>query len=165
MTSLALTHASANPPFDATYYATIATIIPVLFLAIAVQGRLYPHLLKTLTSGDLAKTLRPGLPVAIATWFFWIAAWLVPVAGFAGEAGSVIPLYLQYADGFTRLIDMLATLFLLLSVLAPAMAGFMRAVEERFPPGERHAGQEPSLPDPQRGNSLVPEPGKTDTEG
>ena len=48
MTSLAaLAHAApAPPPFDGTYYATIATVIPVLFLAIAVQGHMLDDLIK-----------------------------------------------------------------------------------------------------------------------
>src|SRR5262249_44735457 len=51
MTSLAtlatLAHAApAAQPFNATFYATVATVIPVLFLALAVQGRLYEDLLK-----------------------------------------------------------------------------------------------------------------------
>jgi hypothetical protein len=49
MSLIALAHAApAPPPFNATFYATAATIIPVLFLAIAVQGRAYDNLLKTL---------------------------------------------------------------------------------------------------------------------
>ncbi len=57
MTGLAtLAHTvSAPPPFNGLFYATAATIIPVLFLAIAVQGRGYESLLKVLvTMGRLA---------------------------------------------------------------------------------------------------------------
>jgi hypothetical protein len=41
MTSLTLAAqtAAAAPPFNTAFYATAATVIPVLFLAIAVQGR------------------------------------------------------------------------------------------------------------------------------
>jgi hypothetical protein len=49
MTSLAsLGHgtSTAAPAFNTAFYATAATIIPVLFLAIAVQGSLYSDLLK-----------------------------------------------------------------------------------------------------------------------
>jgi len=49
MTSLAsLAHGAraATPAFNGLFYATAATIIPVLFLAIAVQGPLYGDLLK-----------------------------------------------------------------------------------------------------------------------
>ncbi len=48
MTSLAsLARAAAAPPsaFNGLFYATVATIIPVLFLAIAVQGQFLEELL------------------------------------------------------------------------------------------------------------------------
>jgi hypothetical protein len=48
MTSLALLEHTATapaPPFNGLFYATAATIIPVLFLAIAVQSRGYQDLL------------------------------------------------------------------------------------------------------------------------
>jgi hypothetical protein len=44
--SLALAAARHALPFNTVFYATIATVIPVLFLAIAVQGRLYEDLIK-----------------------------------------------------------------------------------------------------------------------
>lgn len=47
MTSLAsLAHQASPPAFNSAFYATAATVIPVLFLAIAVQGRSYENLLK-----------------------------------------------------------------------------------------------------------------------
>ena len=48
--------APAAQPFDATYYATIATVIPVLFLAIAVQGHMFEGLIKA--AADLAAKRR-----------------------------------------------------------------------------------------------------------
>src|SRR6202046_2772927 len=47
LASLAHGARAAAPPFNGLFYATAATIIPVLFLAIAVQGPLYGDLLKT----------------------------------------------------------------------------------------------------------------------
>ena len=48
MTSFALAaHATkASPAFNGLFYATAATVIPVLLLAIAVQGSTYENLLK-----------------------------------------------------------------------------------------------------------------------
>jgi hypothetical protein len=55
MSSLAaLTHTAAPPAFNGLFFATAATIIPVLFLAIAVQGRTYQNLV----NGILAATRR-----------------------------------------------------------------------------------------------------------
>lgn len=45
--TLALAHSHATPAFNGLYFATAATVIPVLFLVIAVQGRLYEDLMKT----------------------------------------------------------------------------------------------------------------------
>jgi hypothetical protein len=53
MTSLALvahcTHTAA-PAFNGLFYATTATILPVLFLAITLQGRQYEANVKALTA-------------------------------------------------------------------------------------------------------------------
>jgi hypothetical protein len=45
MSSLTLAHTAA-PAFNGLYYATVATIIPVLFLALAIQGNDYEELVK-----------------------------------------------------------------------------------------------------------------------
>jgi hypothetical protein len=45
MSSFALAHTAA-PAFNGLYYATVATIIPVLFLALAIQGNDYEELVK-----------------------------------------------------------------------------------------------------------------------
>ena len=62
MTSLAtLAHTvQAPPPFNGLFYATAATISPVLFLAIAVQGRGYESLLKVVSSSDARGSQGPG---------------------------------------------------------------------------------------------------------
>jgi hypothetical protein len=52
MSITALTHATATVPVsNGLFYATAATIIPVLFLAIAVQGRGLNHMLRATTTG------------------------------------------------------------------------------------------------------------------
>lgn len=43
--TLALAHSNAAPPFNGLFYATVATVIPVLFLAIALQGGTYRQLM------------------------------------------------------------------------------------------------------------------------
>lgn len=74
MTTLALlAHHAAAPAFNTAFYATAATVIPVLFLAIAVQGRGYDALVKafgaafrrlrsTPRSGDGIVTVGKGTP-------------------------------------------------------------------------------------------------------
>ena len=64
-TMLALAHAHAAPGFNADFYSVAATVIPVLFLAIAVQGTTYQDLIRAAIStpdrGELhpAHRLRP----------------------------------------------------------------------------------------------------------
>jgi hypothetical protein len=48
---LAVTHGQPAPPFSTALYATASAVIPVLFLAIAVQGRLYDDMLKAFVTG------------------------------------------------------------------------------------------------------------------
>jgi hypothetical protein len=48
------------PPFNGLFYATVATLIPVLFLAIAVQGRGYRKMLKAIVGTAGRHRLRGG---------------------------------------------------------------------------------------------------------
>jgi hypothetical protein len=53
-----LAHATAAPAFNGLFYATTATIIPVLFLAIGVQrDSLYQYLLEVLVRADDRRVL------------------------------------------------------------------------------------------------------------
>ena len=76
MTSLAaLAHANPAPPaFDATYHATIATVIPVLYLASALQGPAFETLLRSaLNAGrDQIAGQSPWQPSGRAAT--WVAA-------------------------------------------------------------------------------------------
>jgi len=64
LTPLAQSAAHAtSPAFNGLFYATAATIIPVLFLAIALQGRMYEDLLKA-ASDAVEHGLPPGAPLA-----------------------------------------------------------------------------------------------------
>jgi len=57
-----LAHATrlAAPPFNANFCITAATIIPVPFLAIAVQGRAYQDLMEAVTAADRREHKPPG---------------------------------------------------------------------------------------------------------
>lgn len=60
---VALDMSSKAPTFNATFYSVAATVIPVLFLAIAVQGTLYIELIKN--SNDRMSRLYRRLPQVI----------------------------------------------------------------------------------------------------
>lgn len=88
MNSLAsLTHAAAPaaPAFNADFYITAATVIPVLFLAFAVQGRTYQDMLQAIR--------RAKERAAISYRPLRILALLILAAGTNGEIVAILALY------------------------------------------------------------------------
>jgi len=94
--------AAAAPAFNTAFYAMAATVIPVLFLAIAVQGRALETVTRAATSAahDYQRARRSGarlkavtaqiralLTVAIAS--------LIVIDGVAGEMNAVVALQTQ----------------------------------------------------------------------
>jgi hypothetical protein len=140
MTSIAaLTHTPA-PAFNGLFYATAATVIPVLFLALAVQGRVYTDLLRAAQNyGHFRRTTLPPpeLTAGPARWVFrltmaainaslWLAAWLIPLAGFYGELGAIVALYRRTDSNGIRLTVLAATLLLLVGVAAGPVIAISR---------------------------------------
>jgi hypothetical protein len=97
---LALAHSQAAPAFNGLFYATAATIIPVLFLALAVQGTIYQDFLtaavgaaRSIGRGHRSRrypsltavlTLGPIMMIALAG--------LIPIYGAAGELAAIYAL-------------------------------------------------------------------------
>ena len=84
------------PPFNDVFYAAVVTVIPVLFLAIAVQGNLYTDLLKF---GHEAAWRSPDRPVltkianSLAGGGARIVAMLILAYGVVGEVSGLLALY------------------------------------------------------------------------
>jgi hypothetical protein len=83
--------------FNRDFYATIATVIPVLYLALTVQGQLYGDMLGRAWRGLLRKerdwgvSLRPlrlAIPVGLI-----VAAVAILAAGLGGEILAIFALY------------------------------------------------------------------------
>jgi hypothetical protein len=153
MTTLApLAHAATAPAFNGLFYATAATIIPVFFLALAVQGRMYADLLQTARAlararrhpvftrtadGRLPRSSR--LEMGTVNGLAWFAALLIPISGFFGEQGAIIALYRGSDNSSTRIIVLVSTLFLLVAVAMGPVVTFIRLPyrEQRKPePGK-----------------------------
>lgn len=164
MTSLAaLARATAAPAFNGLFYATAATIIPVFFLALAVQGRMYSDLLRAAQAlararqhprftGTADGRLSPlsRLSMGTVNGLLWLAAWLIPISGFFGEQGAIIALYREHDNSGTRLIVLVSTLLLLVAVAIGPVVTFIRMPHAEY--GEPRTT-------PRIGT------GKTDTEG
>jgi hypothetical protein len=140
-------------PFNANFYIGVSTIIPILFLALAVQGTQYEDAIRTritvLRASRHDRWLRK-IAVLVMGYLFVIA---VLVAGFSGEAVAINALYYSRDDTIQRGWARLATLFLLLAVVARpawqmaqlpftvtrALSGEGGAGEQQESPGSGHA--------------------------
>src|SRR5260370_7122818 len=95
MTSVAsLAHAA--PAFNSAFYATVATVIPVLFLALAIQSGAFEGVLAAalrkapgFLRGD--RTARRALRTSVALWLL-SAAYITVLPAFVAEALSFSPL-------------------------------------------------------------------------
>ena len=119
--------------FNSTFYATAATIIPVLFVALAVQGRAYEALLRAGQFAIKARLgirpirIRPSTPgsqirglatASIAIGLLLVIAFAIVAAGGYGELLAVYALYQGQDQATTRRAVLLATMFLIILVAA-----------------------------------------------
>jgi len=122
----AVTHASPSFSDMSTFYATAATIIPVLFLAIAVQGQMYGDLLKAARRASLRAdrgvgSIGPiGMVLALIAWgATWLLALFLLVVGTYGELAAIYALYERHPESLV----FLSTVILVVAVaIAPAWA-------------------------------------------
>jgi hypothetical protein len=114
MTSLALlahTAHATTPAFNGLFYATVATVIPVLFLAIAVQSRTYDSLVKVITyDGPDARLFAISL-IAI------VIAELILASGAIGEVSAVKALMVEQAGHTSQVFVFYATAFLIVAAV------------------------------------------------
>ena len=135
MSSLAaLAHAGhvRSAPFNGLFYATAATIIPVLYLALAVQGNLYTDLLKAGSGADprvfrrrFREDPRGPLRVIIGQIFRLAAAGIavgIPIFGTLGEIQALITLYRGHTVGLP-LVVLAAVVFLTAAAAGKAGPG------------------------------------------
>ncbi len=128
MTSLALAaRAAAAPPFNANFYIVAATIIPVLFIALVVQGGVYENLLKAVRAVDRRTARDRPLYEQLAATAAWLV--LMPIAyaivafGAVSEATAVYALYQQQASITTATLVLAGTIFMVIATAAgPALA-------------------------------------------
>jgi hypothetical protein len=120
--------------FNADFYVTSATVIPVLFLAVAVQGRVSEGVERSWMAMQRD-------PYASQPWMRWIKKWAlvylwfaVPVilvfSGFIGEFGALSALYRGSEDPGQRADVFIATLILVFIVaLGPLHVSRPKAIK------------------------------------
>jgi hypothetical protein len=118
----------ATPAFNGLLYATVATVIPVLYLAITLQSTLYTRLLQVPDKAMrwlLTRTwIRPQSLTAelIAGCIMTpvlIAAWFILLYGIAGEIIAIVGLVSQSTSKTTEQLAAFAVILLTLVVGAP----------------------------------------------
>jgi hypothetical protein len=180
MSSLAsLAHAArvAAPAFNGLFYATAATIIPVLFLAIAVQGPLYGDLLKA--SDATLRRFREhkaGASPRRLVLRLWIGSVLASSAAVAilivtvgGEVEALVSLRMERAYGDPQAAIAAAVLLTAAAAVGPALA-FARLMVTLYPRRGKSGSTSPlgKADDLHRDDRLPlaePQSRKTDTEG
>jgi hypothetical protein len=170
---LAFNARTAAPVFNGTFYATVATIIPVLFLAIAIQGNIYQAILleyarrtrayrQRMRAADAAGqlTIRKALGGGLAAQVPGILASAILVGGLYGEGVALDALYVQKAPPGAGLIVLLVTLYLVAVATSGPMGQYVRLVRheradlrrearaERLPQAEGGSGEPGAPPEP-----------------
>ena len=145
LSSATLAHHAAPPALTASqiaFYATAATVIPVLFLAIAIQGRAYQDLLRAAQKFD--RTMRaatpsggsPSVELAAISRLLWALALLIPIAGCDGEGTAITALYQGHGTVGIRLMVLIGTLYLVFAVAIGPMVTYAIAATAAEPEAE-----------------------------
>jgi hypothetical protein len=153
--------------FNADFYVTCATVIPVLYLAVVVQGRAYEPALRAsrrviwaFAAAEVARPSRLWMPVAFAAGMLLsLAAYIVVIAGALGEAYALVALYQESDHPHVRLLVLLATLLLVTAAAAGPFLAYRDWGKDDDPPGqapspgegETPAGTRPGAPPPGTG--------------
>lgn len=134
MTSIAITSVTHPAPFNANFYVVAATVIPVLLLAIGLQGSSQAELLQT-----LKRKKRPSRDPARFTLGWLAMAWMsigfmAMAGGIIAEILSVVYLYNQRAP-FAPVSVLVEVVFMtVVTGVGAFIAWFLRTAKPFLPP-------------------------------
>lgn len=117
--------------FEPDFYVVCATVIPVLFLAVAVQGNAYKSLLDNSLKARITKvddSWVHKLKARLRGWMLRQLGYYIWCAGALGETLALWVLYKDQEQGSDRQIVLWATIFL---VFAVAMGPLNAYIEVR----------------------------------
>jgi len=131
---LASAHGQATSAFNGLFYATAATLIPILFLAVGVQGPVFGRVIRAYQAlahpgpGE-ERPYKHAVPIfGLATNALRILMVTVLVAAACGELLALIALYLQSDIAGTGLLVLVSAGFLTIAagvIPAGAFAGVL----------------------------------------
>jgi hypothetical protein len=176
LASLAHGAGASAPAFNGQFYATAATIIPVLFLAIAVQGPLYGDLLKAFDAAlRRFREHKAGSSPRRLVLRLWIGSVLASSAAVAilivtvgGEIEALVSLNVERAYGDPHAAIAAAVLLTVAAAIGPALA-FARLMVTLYPGRGKGGSVSPvgaadDLHGEGRQPQAEPQSGKTGTE-
>jgi hypothetical protein len=115
--------------FDSDFYVVCATIIPVLFLAAAIQGNAYTNVLEAAIKA--AKT-EPGDRLGAKLYAFTLSrvlqfiGYCIWSAGAIGEFLALLTLYQGHEDTSSRPVVFLSTMLLVVTVAAGPLDSYLK---------------------------------------
>jgi hypothetical protein len=148
-------------PATTAFYTTTATIIPVLGLALAVQGRAFEDTMQAAhaEAASARKRGRPIYPRLIAALLVTISAVIILASSFLGEYTAISDLYSAYETAGDRATVLTATLILIFAVTSvPVMTG-LRIARHAWKPWFEEARKARAEANAAPGTSPSPPPG------
>ncbi len=124
----------AAPAFNSDFYATVAATIPVLFLAMVLQGGGFQDLVQGFqraTAHFRADITRPGWRPVIACWIFFSGAMLILFYGAVGEIIALFALYHQHVSAVQAGAPLWSAVYLTVAVVIRPLVAIARG----FVPG------------------------------
>jgi RsiW-degrading membrane proteinase PrsW (M82 family) len=158
MSLAALAHGAsqAAPAFNGLFYATAATIIPVLFLAISFQSTTWQDMGKAFSPADRAiesaalQDSPLSIRLIVLSFTMGILTAAILLSGAIGEIYAIVALYQRRAASHSPFFVLTATIFLTAATAGIPVLTFFRAVRQERrgnsaakqsatdPPGEQH---------------------------
>jgi hypothetical protein len=148
---------AATPVFNANFYIVAATVIPVLWLALTIQGSIFDRALRAYhVAARQGLFPEPGqrapapLALAFATVVRMILT-ILTISGILGEILAIYALYQQQANSSTRQLVLQSAIILTAATIAgPTIANAIAYGAARKPPTPRRTRPRPKRRSPAR---------------
>jgi hypothetical protein len=115
--------------YDSNFYVVCATIIPVLFLAAAIQGNAYKNVLEAAIKAAKTESgdrLGAKLYAFILSRVLQLLSYCIWSAGAIGEFLALLTLYQGHEDTNSRPVVFLSTMLLVLTVAAGPLDSYLK---------------------------------------
>ncbi len=121
--------------FNADFYVVAATVIPLLYITLTLQGTTYESFLKRMKAYDDRGSPWVSWPSFISRWsrwslFYWLS-FLMWYAGIGGEFMAIFALYTRSSGAIFQVITLFSTWLLILTIGIGPFQRFIAANRNR----------------------------------